>query len=507
MKKNKNYFTKHLIILVLLAPFSLIAQNEIEPNGGFIEASPIDINTVTTAFIGFSGDQDIFKFNITEPGMLRLNILEVPPNIDLNAIFYNVDQEEIYKYFDAEDGTAFDLWVSSCKVGDHFILLEDGWIGSSSGDDFNEDIPYKFQVEFIAFEDVDNCECENENFNSACQIELGTTYEALIAPNYRNINSVDYTVDNDYYKFEVDEPSQIHLEVTEVPGNIELEVFIYDAEQEEIWSDYTLQEGQPYEIWFSSCTAGTYYLFFRDGSSSLFGGADFNGEESYKFQVNAESLTFLDEFECNNAFNDATIIEYCETLSGSINPWFGFDDLSNIAIYDVDYYKVDLEANREVDILLEYVPNETAICLSIYDKWQERLENISGNLGQPLNISFLPEEDGTYYIEIEDCGNDFSADDKYTLKVGCNLISSIFDNLVQPEIKIYPNPSIGEILIRSDALDDSWGIKIFKSTGEQVYFSNFSRQIIDLKDLANGIYFVEFWNEKTSFQKRILISR
>ena len=96
---------------------------------------------------------------------------------------------------------------------------------------------------------------------------------------------------------------------------------------------------------------------------------------------------------------------------------------------------------------------------------------------------------------------------------GCNNSTEVEDacdavvgvhNIAADEVKIYPNPTHDIIYVEGLA-PDSWTIRVINTLGAIV---KHQKQIgggqVDLSDLPNGLYFLEFQNEAFSLTKRVI---
>lgn len=276
----------------------------------------------------------------------------------------------------------------------------------------------------------------NNGFGNATMVIFSTTGQGKI----------NEAFDEDYYKFPVTEPGIIKLTVLDVPGNLDIEAFIYNPNQEEIRGDANTNNGQAITLEVSTCQIGEHFVFIRDGS-----GADFNYEEQYCFKVDFIPFSNLDNCECENeSFGDACIISLCDTIEAIIAPWF--DDSPNDR--DEDFYQIELTSANEVDIIITSVPTNVELCVTIYDSIQDEIKMFSGDAGQPLNHNFTAPDAGVYYIKVEGCNSNYNGEDQYIMTVGCNLLSDVNDLGLKSEIRIYPNPFNENIIIEIGELKE-----------------------------------------------------
>ncbi|MCB0582437.1 MAG: hypothetical protein KDD10_24375, partial [Phaeodactylibacter sp.] len=107
--------------------WSLSAQDSGEPNNDFNNAHLIGFEVVINALISQSGDDDYYELDIEEPGVIEVEVLQVPGNIDLDLYVYGPGQEinEIGVRDGYLNGESFTYRVSTCQVGAHYLFFED----------------------------------------------------------------------------------------------------------------------------------------------------------------------------------------------------------------------------------------------------------------------------------------------------------------------------------------------------------------------------------------------
>lgn len=90
------------------------------------------------------------------------------------------------------------------------------------------------------------------------------------------------------------------------------------------------------------------------------------------------------------------------------------------------------------------------------------------------------------------------------------IISSVFTNNYQLEIKLYPNPASDEINIEIPELNSSNAIlSILNNTGQTVFYKEDveSRMKLQLSDLPSGLYFLIIRDRAEIHSRKFLISR
>ena len=131
--------------------------------------------------------------------------------------------------------------------------------------------------------------------------------------------------------------------------------------------------------------------------------------------------------------------------------------------------------------------------------------------GQPTTtISINWTTAGTYNLSIggiNNCGNGPVQTLSITVSVGTGIVNP--DN--RYEIKISPNPSAGEFYLTAKGLNGKMiNIQILNSLGQAIYnneqkvFVNDFTKMLDLKKIANGIYFIKISVDNKAYLRKII---
>ena len=94
--------------------------------------------------------------------------------------------------------------------------------------------------------------------------------------------------------------------------------------------------------------------------------------------------------------------------------------------------------------------------------------------------------------------------------VNCSGIINGFNNLLDNnQIRIYPNPTEGKIMIQNLTPSKSEEIIVRNILGEVVYIqnSNINLTTLNISNLENGIYFVEIYTENGIRIEKIILSK
>ena len=86
-----------------------------------------------------------------------------------------------------------------------------------------------------------------------------------------------------------------------------------------------------------------------------------------------------------------------------------------------------------------------------------------------------------------------------------NYIASSVSNIQEEKIKIYPNPTVGEIeIIGIDDFIDDLEVKIIDAFGRIVREQSLYNQKIDISGLPNGIYYISINTHNQQITRRII---
>lgn len=399
--------------ILFLIPLLLQAQDTYEPNNTFNDAYEITAFESYTSYIYEAFDDDYYKLNILEPGMLRVVLTSSPSNVNLRAIVYNEDSQEIQRR-QGSNGDTYLFEVSTCGVGFHYLHFIDAGLGESQGNAFNTEEAYSFRVEFYPFASVDACECENETIAQACPIPFGEIQSAVIAPDFNNSNSGS-RVDNDVYQLTVPEPGVIRLFTLSIPENIDLDAIIYDPNAQEIKRYESAGVGETYLFEVSVCEEGTYYLSMEDGESGLSNG--WSIEDPYLFRVDFVAFSETDPCECIPNFTDSSCsIEFCKPVFGTLSATAG----QSSGTQDADQYTFELEADTETNLTFSSVPADLSIDFKVKNPMGSTISQ--GDASTSGTFQFTSDIAGEYTLTLEPTLTfAFNSVDNYEFQLGCNL--------------------------------------------------------------------------------------
>ena len=250
---------------------------EKENNETFATATDIALNQSYTASINDEDDNDYYKFTLSKAGTVALKFdrkMLTDANEYWVAWLYNDQTEEICAYsFDGANSST-DTYTIGLPVGTFFLRI----VGGS----YSYGYSHRYSTEDYTFEVVytqtDYAEKENnETFTTATDIVLNQSYTASINDAY----------DKDYYKFSLEEDSELSIifENPELASEDEYWVVnIFDNQNKKITSfsiygSYSKTFTDPLAF-----SAGDYYLLIT-GGNYYYDYSHRHSAESYKVAV------------------------------------------------------------------------------------------------------------------------------------------------------------------------------------------------------------------------------
>jgi hypothetical protein len=118
---------------------------------------------------------------------------------------------------------------------------------------------------------------------------------------------------------------------------------------------------------------------------------------------------------------------------------------------------------------------------------------------------------GTYFIAVDGFGTSFNTYSSYNLLVTCNTESGgtafIFENSIENDIKVFPNPTVGIINITSEeSIIES--INVIDMSGRTIIANQTNNlKNINLENVVNGFYFVIIKTNNGIITKKITVSK
>ena len=463
-----------------------------EVNDTFESAVEIKTDYPYTASIGFAHDQDYYKFTLDKKSNVNVVLQNIGEKYELKL--YNSNKTEIGSKYN-EDQSDEIININDLEPGTYYILIQ-GINGA-----FNNSKCYSLFVETnLSIPPCINNFEPNDTFQEATSIELNTKYDAGIGSSN----------DKDYYKFILNETSDIKILLQNLPKNYDL--ILYDNFNYEI--DRSINIGNISEkIEIESLPAGTYYIYIygKDGV--------FDTSQCYNLEVITSSVC-ASNYEPNNSIDMAYPIRNILTYSSDIS-----------SPTDDDYYKIFIGVKADIEVVLDNLPENYDLKLYNSSKQEIGRSSNSGTNKEVINVYNV--ERGVYYVYVYGSNGAFAPGKCYDLTVNFKPTNTTHpipscvgnfepNNTFEEAFLINTNTKYeaaigthndldyykfnlsekGDILVKLDNLTKNYDIKIYNSLKEEIGSSlniGDAKEEINILNLDKGIYYVYIYGKDGEF--------
>ena len=404
---------KYLQIIIICAfnllAFSVYAQDPFENNDTYSTAYQASCDNFYDGFIQDVGDVDWYEVEVTEPGVLKANLIVVPGNLDLHLEIHQLDNflPVLIDEDDEANASGGELVFAAAFItpGTYLVSVRDEGDNASN---INE--PYRLTLTCT----VDESEI-NHSLAQAYPVPLDTCFEAqLFGENQTFFNSNEGDNDQDWYRVAVTEPGVLQAVLNSVPSNLDLDIAIYQEGQfmpEIISYDNESNASGGESVWTEAVVApGEYFIRIIDENFNS------TNEESYTLCVSFD----VDLLELNQTIELAKPLPLDTCFESSI---FGQNQLfynSNEGAYDQDWYELTLTESGVLRASVTSVPTNLDLLVELYEMGPNQPvlitegDDVSPSGGQDItSVAYL--NAGTYFIHIEDENNNATNQETFTL--------------------------------------------------------------------------------------------
>jgi PKD repeat protein len=132
-----------------------------------------------------------------------------------------------------------------------------------------------------------------------------------------------------------------------------------------------------------------------------------------------------------------------------------------------------------------------------------------GETSSEENPSHIYGQDGTYEVSLT-ANSEMCGDDVHSETIVINTVG-IQETGNKEILSVYPNPSNGEVYVSFGQELNNVTVKVFDLQGKTLFSRHYSHlktgsiKINSLTKLQPGVYFMEVWNNRHQFRKKILI--
>jgi len=351
---------------------------EIEPNNDFSAANEIISGVAMRGKVHIFGDEDYYSLSVSQPSVLTISVKNVAQGFRPYLRIYN-SNKICFDSTAALSGQEISYFLEISEAGNYFILLKDRYDTFASQESYLLGIDLKIGV--------DNYE-PNSDFATAREVDMREDLIATIFPR----------ADQDYFKCDIKERGIFYIKMNDVPGGFRPSLKIYNSSGQVI-SQKGGSLGEKIDLETEIAEPGCYYMLIKDWYSNFY------STETYSFK--AYFIKTLDEYEPNNALEEARLIEFGKTY---------FATLATKG--DVDFYRLSVPDAGKVIVYLKDTPVNVRPCIKLYkDPQKSYINYIAGSTGESLTMEFQADGPSNYAIQIQDKYNSESSILRYSLLV------------------------------------------------------------------------------------------
>jgi effector-binding domain-containing protein len=474
---------------ILTSPTTPLCSNNYEPNDSFEEAYPIDVFTTYYAGIGSSRDKDYYKFSLDTDSDVNIILQNIYYGYDFNL--YDSSKNLVEKGLSDEHNNKI-IHAKNLASGTYYIEITGRF--------------YPFQCYSLLVDiNVSRNSCinnyePNESFNNAIEIKTNNVYSAGIkVPN-----------DLDYYKFTLDNKSNVTVTLQNIADKYELKLF--NSSQTEIGSSYNEDKSDEI-ININDLEPGTYYILVQgiDGA--------YNVTQCYGLLVETTSSVSpcINNYESNDSIQDAISIDINTKYEAGIG-----------SSTDKDYYKFTINETSDITILLENLPKNYD--LKLYDDLGYEIDHSTnkGNSSEKIEEKHLPA--GKYYIYVYGyegafdttqcynlevkaatstskslCSNNYEPNDSFDSAYAIRNILTYSSDISSPTDQDYYKIYIGgnsDLLVILENLPNDYDLKLYDNFKREIGSSannGTTKEVINAKNLTGGIYYVHVYGKNGAY--------
>jgi len=339
-----------------------------------------------------------------------------------------------------------------------------------------------------------NCP-DNNSFQCATPLTLGVNSQD-------NISAND---DIDFFQFYFSQDGVTEIAITNVPSNINLNVYLYDNGQSTIARSENTGLGESvYLIKGQGSGTGYIKIYDRDQNAS--------NSNAYSIMVTED---ISDIYELNENNTTAKLIQQNTTLQAKFRP----ND-------DYDWYQFTTAQDGVIDITLSNVPSNINVHARLYNNIvNEIITSENNGLGQGFTLSAARKQ-GLHFIRLYDQNNDANSTNYYNFSANLDIsdvyeynntredakainVNSDYQAKIRPKNDYdyfqFNLNSAGNIIINVTNVPANINIcvSVYNNTGYEIARSsnagNGQPVIFPVNNLQSGVYYVRYWDLDEDF--------
>jgi len=345
-------------------------------NDSLSEAQDVSIGDTITVEFALKGDQDYYKFTLTESALLNFQCSDFPFIEDFmygSQFESSILDDEGVQLYKLTNTSEFTLYYN-LPVGTYYLQLGVSRYGFSKSNGtliLNRDA-----VDILEY---------NDQISNAAQILFDTTYGGKILPKK----------DHDFFTFTVAENLIATISIDSISSQMGMALHLYDEDSTRI-ERFAINDSTRYSRAYE---AGIYFLELFDNNDDQY------SDKPFYFSISEYTE---DTCEWNNSTGSAYKIDLNSTYSGTIFP-----------SGDEDYYRFTV---TDLDTFTFFADNISSKLdgfeMRVLDSEGTRIERINNYPFNDTLTSSLELTQGDYYVQVfNNSYGELASDKQYNLSI------------------------------------------------------------------------------------------
>lgn len=223
------------------------AVDSFEPNGNYASAQLLTFGQPVQANIFPTADQDWFRMEVGEPGVIRFELGDVPENIEISLVVYNQNNIQVFSKEALNSGEPLEA-IFAAEPGIYYAKIYD------RGNNGESVALYTLIASLTPFEDAFE---PNDRYSEATPLNEKNQVSGLIYP------EGDY----DWYVFTVSQPGTLKIQMTET-GGIQPRIELYTDSKSQLSAMAAKNAGDDLLMTYEITEPDFYYLRINDDGNN-----------------------------------------------------------------------------------------------------------------------------------------------------------------------------------------------------------------------------------------------
>ncbi len=380
-----------LLCLLLIAPAwaqELPPPDDLEPNGEASAATPVEIGKPIQATISPVADQDWFRIEVPERGLLNIVLDPLPPDLTPVLVLHDADGKELTRVLGAYPRRLELLYEAAGPQALLLLVLDGAWGPGEHGwgGEWNNQAsvhPYTLSSSFVPAKDATE---PNDEREKAPPLPMDATATGTIFPRG----------DADFFTVEVPERARGVL-VAEliVPDPVAPFLELLDEAGNRLASRQAGAGGRV-TLRVPVASSAKYTLCLRDGLAGRgehgWGGDWGNASSVEPWRLSLSLLDAADANEPNESLDQTAPLAWGKEVSGTLFPRG-----------DVDAFRIEVPAGAaRLVVSWTDLPAHVSPFLQILDPDRQEYRRIEVRPGMPVLLDEPIHRPGTWFVQLQD---------------------------------------------------------------------------------------------------------